>query len=245
MATAARRTPAAAQRSGAPGVRELAAKATREAILRAAIKVFAKHGFDGGSIEKISKAAKSYDRMIYYYFGSKEGLFIAVLEEMYRRFNEAEARLALDVSRPVEALTAVIRFMWGYYQRNPEFITLLNTENLHRGVHIAKSLRARDYSSDAIAVLARVLASGAEQGVFRNDVAARDVYLMIASMGYFYLSNRFTLSAFLGEALESADALAHWEAFLIESVLRTVAAAPNAASQAAPRKRPAARSVVV
>jgi AcrR family transcriptional regulator len=226
-----RRAPASAQRSGVPGARELAAKATRDGILRAAIKVFAKHGFEGGSVEKISKAAKSYDRMIYYYFGSKEGLFIEVLEETYRRFNEAESELVLDVSQPVEALKAVTRFMWRYYQKNPEFITLLNTENLHRGAHIAKSLRARDYSSDAIAVLARVLQSGAAQGAFRADAAARDVYLMIASMGYFYLSNRFTLSAFLGESLESAESLAHWEAFLIDAVLRTVAAAsPSHAS---------------
>ena len=80
----------------APGVRELAAQATRDSILQAATKVFAKHGFDGGRVEQISKAAKSYDRMIYYYFGSKEGLFIAVLEEIYRRFNEAESALELD-----------------------------------------------------------------------------------------------------------------------------------------------------
>ena len=206
-----------------PGVRALAAQATRESILRAATKVFAKHGFAGGRIDQISKAAKSYDRMIYYYFGSKEGLFIAVLEEMYRRFNEAEAKLVLDVARPVDALTAVIQFMWGYYQRNPEFITLLNTENLHRGKHISKSLRAREFSSAAVSVLGQVLASGVAQKRFRADVAARDIYLMIAAMGYFYLSNRFTLSAFLGEELETPPALAHWEAFLIESVLRTVA----------------------
>jgi AcrR family transcriptional regulator len=205
------------------GVRAQAAQATRENILRAATKVFAKHGFAGGRIEQISKAAKSYDRMIYYYFGSKEGLFIAVLEEMYRRFNEAEAKLALDVDTPVEALTAVIRFMWGYYHRNPEFITLLNTENLHRGKHIAKSLRAREFSSPAVDVLGQVLGRGVEHKLFRADVAARDVYLMIASMGYFYLSNRFTLSAFLGEELETPAALAHWEAFVIDSVLRTVA----------------------
>jgi AcrR family transcriptional regulator len=205
-----------------PGVRELAAQATRESILRAATKVFAKHGFDGGRVEQISKAAKSYDRMIYYYFGSKEGLFIAVLEEMYRRFNDAESRLVLDTDRPVEALTAVIRFMWAYYQKNPEFITLLNTENLHRGKHIAKSLRAREYSSPAVSLLGEVLQRGARQKLFRADVGARDVYLMIASMGYFYLSNRYTLSAFLGEQLEAPGALAHWEAFLIEAVLRTV-----------------------
>src|ERR1700760_2238620 len=86
------------------GVRELSAQATRESILRAAIKVFARHGFSGGSVEKISSAAKSYDRMIYYYFGNKEGLFVAALEEIYRRFDEAEAKLELDADQPVESL---------------------------------------------------------------------------------------------------------------------------------------------
>lgn len=206
-----------------PGVRELAAQATRDSILKAATKVFAKHGFDGGRVEQISKAAKSYDRMIYYYFGSKEELFIAVLEETYRRFNEAESQLELDADKPVESLQAVIRFMWSYYQKNPEFITLLNTENLHRGRHIAKSLRAREYSSAAIEVLGRVLRNGAAQGVFRSDVIARDVYLTIAAMGYFYLSNRFTLSAFLGEELESDAAMAHWSQVIIDTVSSAVA----------------------
>ena len=141
------RTPAARLASAKrPGVREQAAQTTRDNILRAATKVFARYGYDGGSVEKISQSAKSFDRMIYYYFGSKEGLFIEVLEETYRRFNEAESELVLDESQPVQALTAVTRFMWSYYQENPEFITLLNTENLHRGVHIAKSLRARSSS---------------------------------------------------------------------------------------------------
>jgi TetR/AcrR family transcriptional regulator, upper aerobic nicotinate degradation pathway regulator len=206
-----------------PGVRELAAQATREAILRAATKIFAKHGFAGGRVEQISKAAKSYDRMIYYYFGSKEGLFIAVLEEMYRRFNDAEAGLELSLERPVDALQAVIRFMWNYYEKNPEFITLLNTENLHRGRHIGKSLRAREYSSPAIQVLERVLAAGARAGEFRKGLAARDVYLMIAAMSYFYMSNRYTLSAFLGEELDSPPAMAYWQGFVFDAVLRTVA----------------------
>lgn len=222
MDTSARTRPAApAVRR--PGVRELAALATRESILRAAIKVFARHGYDGGRIEQISKAARSYDRMIYYYFGSKEGLFVAVIEEIYRRFNEAESALALDEAQPVEGLQAIVRFIWNYYQKNPEFITLLNTENLHRGRHIGKSLRARDYSSPALALVQRVLDAGVRQRHFRPEVKARDLYLMIAAMAYFYLSNRYTLSAFLGEALDSPAAMAHWEAFLIDAVLRTVA----------------------
>jgi AcrR family transcriptional regulator len=205
-----------------PGVREQAAQDTRDAILKAATKIFAKHGYAGGRIDEISKAARSYDRMIYYYFGSKENLFIAVLEEMYRRFNEAEKAIELSSEQPVEALIAVITFMWTYYQRNPEFITLLNDENLHRGKHIAKSLRARDYSSPAIQVIEQILEAGARKKVFRPGVAARDVYLMVAALNYFYLSNRHTLSAFLGEKLESPEALAHWQAFVVDAVLRTV-----------------------
>jgi len=205
-----------------PGVREQAAQTTRDNILRAATKVFARYGYDGGSVEKISKSAKSFDRMIYYYFGSKEGLFIEVLEDMYRRMNDAELELSLDVEHPIESLTDVICFVVSYYSKNPEFITLLNTENLHRGKHIAKSQRARDYSSPAIAIIRQLLESGVRKKIFRSDISARNVYLLIAATGYFYISNRHTLSAFLGEDLQSPEALAQWQAFIISTVLRTV-----------------------
>ena len=205
------------------GTRALAAQTSRDNILRAATKVFAKHGFAGGRIEQISTAAKSYDRMIYYYFGSKEALYVAVLEDTYRRFNQAEQALALDIQQPVQALGELIRFVWRYYQKHPEFITLLNTENLHRGKYIVKSERAREYSSPVIAITNSVLRSGAEQGLFRSDLNARDLYLMIASMAYFYLSNRFTLSSFLGENLEAPAALAHWEGVVVDAVQRTCA----------------------
>jgi TetR/AcrR family transcriptional regulator, upper aerobic nicotinate degradation pathway regulator len=217
--------PAARRSTGArrPGVRELAAKATRDSILRAAGKVFAKYGYEGGSVEKISQAAKSYDRMIYYYFGSKEGLYVAVLEETYRRFNEAESALQLDTARPVPALQKIVGFIVSYYREHPDFVTLLNTENLHRGKHIAKAPQAQQYSSPTLTLLTQVLRSGAAAGVFRPEVQARDLYLMIAALGYFYQSNRYTLSAFLGEDLQAASARAHWDAFVLDAVMRTVA----------------------
>jgi AcrR family transcriptional regulator len=204
------------------GVREKAAETTRDTILRAAIRVFSAHGFDGGSIEKISTAAKSHDRMIYYYFGNKEGLFVAVLEEIYRRFNVAESALELDIDKPVESLKRIISFILNYYQKHPEFVTLLNTENLHKGKHIAQSLKARDYSSPAIGVIDEVLKSGINKGQFRQHIAARDLYMMIAALGYFYQSNRYTLSAFLGENLEAPTTFSQWEAFVTDSVLRVV-----------------------
>ena len=204
------------------GVRERSAQATRDSILRAAIKVFARYGYDGGSVEKISRAAKSVDRMIYYYFGNKEGLFVAVLEEIYRRFDAAEAALRMDADQPVESLETMVRFVVQYYRDHPEFVSLLNSENLHRGRHIGKSLRAREYSSAAIGTTDDVLRSGVAKGLFRADVSARDLYLLIAAAGYFHQSNRFTLSAFLGEDLEAPQALDRWEAFVTDMVLRGV-----------------------
>ena len=209
-----------------PGVREQAAQATRDNILRAATKVFARYGYDGGSVEKISRAAKSFDRMIYYYFGSKEGLFVEVLEDIYRRMNDAELALDLDIDEPVDSLKEVIRFVVTYYSKHPEFITLLNTENLHRGKHISKSARAGEYSSPAIAIIRQLLESGVGKGVFRADVSARNVYLLIAATGYFYISNRHTLSVFLGEDLRTPEAMAEWQAFITSTVLRTVMLAP-------------------
>lgn len=221
-APAPRRTIAKKPAAERTGVRERSAQATRDNILKAAIKVFARHGFAGGRVEQISSAARSYDRMIYYYFGNKEQLYVEVLEEVYRRMDEAERALDLDVGHPREALVEVVRFVWNYYRKNPELISLLNNENLLKGKHISKSQRAREYSSPAIAILDRILARGVADGVFRTDLRARDLYIMIASLGYFYLSNRYTLSAFLGENLDGAEALAHWEQFITDAVLRVV-----------------------
>jgi len=98
----------------------------------------------------------------------------------------------------------------------------LNSENLHGGKHIAKSSKAREYSSPAIGVVDQVLACGIEQGVFRKDLSSRDLYMMIAALGYFYQSNRFTLSAFLGENLEAPATFKQWETFVVDTVQRTV-----------------------
>src|SRR5450830_1771718 len=234
MSATPRKTRTAAKKSPTGrrtvGVREQAAQTTRDNILKAAIKVFARYGYDGGSVEKISKAAKSFDRMIYYYFGSKEGLYIEVIEEIYRRMNEAEEQLNLRPDQPLEALQAVV----GYYLRHSVFVTPVNTENLHKGRHIVKSVRAREYSSPAIEIIRQLLASGQAQGLFRLDISARDLYLLIAANGYFYMSNRHTLSAFLGEDLEAPEALAHWEEFVIDTVLRAVAPAAPPTSPPAP-----------
>jgi TetR/AcrR family transcriptional regulator, upper aerobic nicotinate degradation pathway regulator len=205
------------------GARELKVhRDTREDILQAATRVFAKHGFEGATLQKISKAAKSVDRMIYYYFRSKEGLFIAVLERMYVQMNHAESLIELSSDKPEQALSEVIEFVMRYYREHPEFITLLNTENLHQGRHIVKSLHAAKYSSPAVNVIKNILKRGQQMGLFRSQVRALDVYLLIVSTNYFYVSNRFTLSAFLGRDLQASKEVSRWRKFVTQTVLSTV-----------------------
>ena len=160
--------------------------------------------------------------MIYYYFGNKEGLFIAALEEIYRRYNEAEASISLDTDNPAEALATAVRFFVRYFRDHPEFVTVLNSENLHRGKHISKSLRASQYSKPAIGLVDSALSMGKQQGLVRETVTSRDVYLMISAMGYFYQSNQYTLSAFLGEKLQAPQSYQQWESFVVDAVWRTV-----------------------
>lgn len=198
------------------------AQSTQQSLLEAAIAVFATYGLHGGSVSRIAKLAQSHDRMIYYYFGNKEGLFIAALEEIYRRYNEAEAAVTLHTEDPTKALAGAVQFFVRYFRDHPEFVTVLNSENLHRGKHISQSLRASQFSKPAIGLVDQALKMGRLQGVFRSSATSRDVYLMISAMGYFYQSNQYTLSAFLGEKLNAPTCYKQWESFVVDAVLRTV-----------------------
>jgi AcrR family transcriptional regulator len=201
--------------------------ATRDNILRAAIGVFAKNGFAGGRVEEISKAANSTDRMIYYYYGSKESLFVSVLETIYEELGDAEAALDLSGLNAEQALREIIRFTWDHYRAHPEMLTLLSNENLHQGKHLARSKRVRDLSFPLISILSDVLARGVKQKTFRSGIDAKDLYIAMCSLGYFYLSNKFTLSAFLGINLMANAALDHWRDIMESVVLRFVQRAPK------------------
>jgi AcrR family transcriptional regulator len=196
--------------------------ATRENILRAAIQVFAKQGFAGARVEKISKAARSTDRMIYYYFGSKERLFVAALETIYKELGAAEAALDLSGLAPDEAICAIIRFTWNHYIDHPEMLTLLNNENLHQGKHLSRSKGVRELSFPLVSILSEVLARGVKQKIFRPGIDAQDLYIAMCALGYFYLSNRYTLSAFLGANLMAPSSLSNWPEVIETMVLRFV-----------------------
>jgi len=205
---------------------------TRARILKAARNEFMRHGYSGARIERISRTGRSSDRMIYYYFGSKEALYIEVLEGVYSELGAAESRLELDETRPLEALRKLIDFTWNYYLAHPEFVALLSNENLHRGRHINKSLTVAQLSRPVLEILGRILDEGARQGVFRPGLDVRHVYLTLAALGYFYLSNRYTLSSFLDTDLMRREQCDAWLAEMTRTLLASVRAEAPAAARA-------------
>ena len=216
------------------------AELTRARILKAARNEFMRHGYSGARIERISRTGRSSDRMIYYYFGSKEALYIEVLEGVYSELGAAESRLVLDESRPLEALRTLIAFTWNYYLTHPEFVALLSNENLQRGRHITKSLTVAQLSRPVLDILGRVLEEGARQGLFRPGLDVRHVYLTLAALGYFYLSNRYTLSSFLDIDLMQRASCDDWLEEMTRVMLASVCL-PGRPSVPAPAARPRAR----
>lgn len=206
----------------APKRRVRDAEATKQRILEAAKKDFAKNGLGGARVDVIAEKAKANKRMIYHYFGSKDGLFQTVIENAYVDIRTAEQKLDLDSLEPKAALERLVRFTWDYYLRNPEFITLINSENLHRAKHLKKSLVVKDISRKFVNMVASIIDRGVAAGVFRTGVDPVQLNITIAAIGYYYLTNRFTGSIIFERDLMTKEALEERLRFNIETITRLV-----------------------
>ncbi len=180
---------------------------SREKILDAATVEFAAQGFGGGRVDAIARRAGTNKRMLYHYFGNKEVLYTAVLENAYANIRNHEQDLDLDHLDPHQAIRELVAFSFDYFVNHPEFIRLLNDENLYNAEHISGSRRIRAMHSPLIKQISQVLKRGQEAGVFRDDVDPMQLYISIAGLGYFYFSNASTLGAIFGRKLMSAAAL--------------------------------------
>ena len=215
------------------------AGATKRLILAAAKFEFARLGLGGARVDAIAEKACVNKRMIYHYFGSKEQLFQTVLEEAYLDIRNAEQELALDHLPPRKALETLVRFTWNYYLANPEFITLVNSENLHRARHLQKSDRLRAASRRFVEMVRSLLDRGVAEGVFREGIDPVQLNITIAAIGYYYLTNRYT-GAFLFERnFMEAAALDQRLRFNIDTVMRLVERRPAPAGNAEGRLRTA------
>lgn len=204
--------------------RPRSAEATKSRIMAAAKNEFARLGFAGARVDEIAEKAQANKRMIYHYFGSKEQLFQMVLEEAYLDIRGAEQALKLDDLPPRDALEKLVKFTWQYYLDNPEFITLVNSANLHRAKHIADSTKLPASSQRLNEMVQSILDRGVKDGVFRPDVDALQLNITIAAVGYYYLTNRHTGAVLFERDYMEPSALDERLAFNIETILRLVKA---------------------
>ncbi|SAK49544.1 TetR family transcriptional regulator [Caballeronia hypogeia] len=171
---------------------------TRRRILLAAAEEFAAGGLFGARVDQIARRAETNERMLYYYFGSKEQLFTAVLEHALAALVDAERTLELDGVAPIEAMTRLAHFVWDYYRDHPELLRLINNENLHEARYIKGSNRIRELISPIVTTLTAILDRGQKAGLFRPDVDPLRFYVTLSGLGYYIVSNRFTLEATFG-----------------------------------------------
>jgi AcrR family transcriptional regulator len=209
-----------------PEKRQRDADATQARILAAAKKEFAKNGLGGARIDEIADRAKANKRMIYHYFGNKEDLFRIVLEEAYLDIRAAERKLELEHLPAREALERLVRFTWDYYLKNPEFITLVNSENLHRARHLKKSERVGPAQRRFVGMVETLLQRGVAEGVFRPGIDPVQLNITVAAVNYYYLTNRFTGALLFERDMMEKDALEARIAFNVETVMRLVCIDP-------------------
>ncbi|UFN48839.1 TetR/AcrR family transcriptional regulator [Roseomonas sp. OT10] len=195
------------------------AAATRQRILDAALAEFAEKGLAGARVDEIAARAGANKRMLYAYFGSKEELWLTVLERAYAAKREEERALEVADLPPAEAMARLVRFNLRYTARHPEFVALLNQENVHRAAYLGRSEAVQALYSPLLESVRQVLARGAEAGVFRRDADPLQTYVTLVALGHFFVANRFTLSTIFRTDLSAEAALAAREAHCVEVVL--------------------------
>jgi AcrR family transcriptional regulator len=198
------------------------AAATRQDILAAAMVEFSRKGLGGARVDAIALRAKANKRMIYHYFGSKEKLFTAVLEQAYGHIRSAELDLPLSELEPEEALERLMRFTWDYYLAHPEFISLVNSANLHKARHVRNSERFKASGPPFVGLVKSILDRGVATGVFRPGIDPVQLNITIAAIGYYYLTNRFTSGILFERDFMAEHRLAERLAFNIDTISRMV-----------------------
>jgi TetR/AcrR family transcriptional regulator len=188
----------AAQRIGAdarePPLRKRDPMLTRDRVLRAGIVEFCRHGYIGARIDKIAKRAGCNMRMIYHYFGSKEKLYVAVLERVFGDLRLEESRLHLEHLDPVTGVLRLVEFTMDHLGRHPEFVALLGNENLLRGKYLRKSHAVPRASAPLLEAIRGLLERGRREHVYAPDIDPLQLYVSILSLCYVHVSNRYTLS---------------------------------------------------
>jgi TetR/AcrR family transcriptional regulator len=206
------------QRDSTRPIRRRNAAATRARILQAAMQEFAAKGLDATRIEDIADLAGANRRMTYYYFGSKEGLYLAALEAAYFELVEVEERIDVDALGPIEAIAAMVRAKFEHYVKYPHYVEFVKMENLYRARHLKTSRRISQMRAPLISIIKRVLDRGEASGVLRRGVDPLDLYLSICALGFFVFSNRHTLGVIFNTDVTGPAAVRRRKALVVDMI---------------------------
>jgi AcrR family transcriptional regulator len=217
----AKRKPSVARRRSEPTRTNDPAR-TMADIIEVATREFAEKGLAGARIDVIAEAMRTSKRMIYYYFGSKEGLYLKVLEEAYRGMRAMEVQAHLEDLPPEDALRKLVAHTLDYQWGHPEFARLVQNENIHRAQYLAQSKTIRKLNVPAIEGLRTVLERGQKEGLFRGGIDAVDLHMSISALAVFQVSNLHTFSLIFQRDLESPQAQIARRDSIIEMIVRFV-----------------------
>jgi AcrR family transcriptional regulator len=182
------------------------AEATKANILSVAIEEFSSKGLAGSRVDEIAERTHTVKRMIYYYFGSKEGLYRAVLEHAYDHIRTIESDLDLDSLPPLQALRRLVQVTFDYHNKHPEFVRLVMNENIHKGAHIGHLASIKERNRTVIATLRKLIDRGTKSGEFRPDIDPIELHMSISALCFYNVSNRYTFSTIFGRDMTSPKA---------------------------------------
>jgi AcrR family transcriptional regulator len=212
-------------RQGKPAApRRKDAERTKTEILAAGIREFSERGLNGARVDSIAARTRTNKRMIYYYFKSKQRLYIAVLEEAYRRIREAEKQLKLNDLPASEAIRCLVGFTFDYHWKNPELAKLVVIENVHKGKNLSRSETISSFNLSIIDAIAKVLRRGANEGVLRPGIDPVELHMTISALSLFHVTNRYTFGTVFRRDMMSDAAAAQRKKEIVDIISRYVSA---------------------
>lgn len=214
--------PKAAKLEAQSGGRTQDPEGTRLNIIEVASEEFALNGLSGARIDEIAAKTRASKRMIYYYFGDKEGLYLAVLENAYRKVREGEAKLDIDGLSPLDALRRLVEFTFDHHHKHEDFIRMVMIENIHHAEYLEKSQVIRQLNVTAIGTIETIYERGVKEGLFRPGLDPVELHWQISALCFFNVSNRATFSRLFGRDLNTAKAQASLRRNAVDMVLRHI-----------------------
>ena len=206
---------------------------SREDILRVATEEFAKAGLSGARVDAIAERTRTSKRMIYYHFGSKEGLYLAVLERAYGAIRSVENAEIFPLREPVEAIRRLVELTFDYDEAHPEFVRLVSIENIHAARHMKGSAALRSLNVSVIDTLGRILERGHRDGVFRGGLDPVEVHMLISAFCFFRVSNQDSFGVIFDLELTTGEARVRHKALIVEAVLAYLQSTPGSLAQSA------------